>query len=366
MHLGHRGPGPTPVRVGWSALLFLSLLTSCASPESRPQSAVPDDAGSARDWPSASTPPPVPPVVIEDGVTFDEALTLTRRQNPRLAAVRRTLGVSEAQQLTASQWSYNPVLSGGIEGATPFEQGQGAVAVGLSQQFEIAGQRGWRQAVAVSNVERTRAEIADAERVVTVEAASAFFEALSLGERVTLVERNLEVAQKLLDAAEARFAAKQVPELDVNLVRLEFRRVQNDLALANASRRGALMRLGTLLGLSAPPPRVVGTLGLSTQPQVARGDHDAQEGGRGSPTRWLPPALIRRTSGASEVLPAGRWGTWRFSSPAVGPLPSRRGAARAERGGSRDDRRPPAARAHGCSRSIECAQAEDTTCPGCC
>ena len=205
-----------------------------------------------RDGPAESDKPPEshgPPVNLEDGLTLEEALRLAMAQNPGLEAVRREMELARAQRLTAGQRPYNPELFGGVDRAFPLTGTEDSVVGGgISQVFEIGGQRGYRISVAEANIERTQATVSDAERLVRADVATAFFENLMLDERTRLAIENVEIAENLLEAAQARFEAKQIPEVDLNLVRLQHQRTKNESALVAARRRAARLRLAALLG----------------------------------------------------------------------------------------------------------------------
>ncbi|MBL4845872.1 MAG: TolC family protein [Planctomycetes bacterium] len=180
---------------------------------------------------------------------MSEALALARAHNPRLLAARTGLGVSEAKRITADQWPYNPVLSAEIARSLPFEsQGDALYQVGLSQTFQTGGQRGHQVAVADANIGRAAAVVANTERLVQAAVATAFFEYLSLQERERLVQRNLDIAGGLLTAAEARYRAKQIPEVELNLVRLDQRRALNARTRVSIRQRASLVRIAALLG----------------------------------------------------------------------------------------------------------------------
>ncbi len=263
--------------------------------------------GSAR--PLSEAPPPpvaraadasVPRVEIrrEDGITLEEAIRLAMEQNPRLLAVRGAVLLAEAQRLTASQWPFNPALTVEGDRALPWsEQGDNSLGLGVSQEFEVGGQRRRRSAVAAANVERVQASVADEERLLKAEVANAFYEVLALEGQRTLALENVEIAGKLLAAAAARFEAKQIAEVDLNLVRLQTDQARNESARTDARARTARLRLAALMGEPAGAELVFkGTLGVAPleiepdqavrlaighRPDVAARRHAVREAERG-------------------------------------------------------------------------------------
>ncbi len=225
----------------WLLLSQMVWIASCA--------ATPTPADS-EPWPAApatKTPPPPDAVDRSNGLSLEEAIAVAMAQNPRLVTVRRQLGVAGAERVTARQYPFNPVLS--VEGDRSFgSSGDYTAELGISQEFEIGGQRGRRVDVATANYQRTRAEIANAERIVRAEVASSFLRNLFLDALVSLADRNVQIARDVLAAAEARFQAKQIPGSNVNLVRIQYQQTRNARERAGARRRAARLRMATLLG----------------------------------------------------------------------------------------------------------------------
>ncbi len=226
--------------------LVLLLMTGCAAerrivePSSSPLAPMPKSPASVSEAPSEP---------FADGLSLDKTLELAAKNNPHLRSVRREMGLAGAERITAGQWSANPVLSSEIARATPLGRaGDSRLRVGLSQEFEIAGQRGRRIGVAEANLDRTRAAIADAERLLRAEATALFGENLMLDERADLTARNVGITEQMLAAAQARFDAQQIPETDLNLVRLQHQQAKNENARTISRRRAARLRLAALLG----------------------------------------------------------------------------------------------------------------------
>lgn len=212
---------------------------------------------------AADAPAPRPEIRREDGIALEEAIQLAMEQNPRLLTVRRGLQLGEAQRLTAAQWPFNPVLT--LEGnrALPWtEPDDNNLGVGVSQEFEVGGQRRRRSAVAAANLESVHASIANEERLLKTEVASAFYEVLALDAQKALAGENVEIAGNLLAAASARFDAKQIAEVDLNLVRLQTEQAHNESARIDARGRTARLKLAALIGEPAGAElSFTGTLG---------------------------------------------------------------------------------------------------------
>lgn len=201
----------------------------------------------------AAEPPQKRPVlsgIPADGLSLEQALVLAMANNPRLATVRRELALASSQRLTARQYPHNPSLSMGVDRTVPPWRSGGdlAVRLGISQEIEVGGQRSRRIGVAQENLQRVAAEIVDAERLLRRNVTVLFFENLMIDQLVSLAERSTEVARKLRDVAQARFTAKQIPEIEVDLVRLQYQRARNAHDRMVARRRVTRLGLAALLG----------------------------------------------------------------------------------------------------------------------
>lgn len=193
-------------------------------------------------------PAPVPqPVAVSwaDGLSLDEALTLALRNNAALQAVRTQQDRASAQRAIAQQWTYNPEIEGEASRAGSEEQ---RYKVGLSQTFEIAGQRGLRIRAAEESERQTRASIAAAERELRSRVMVGFAQALFDQQQLAIARNNLDLATKLLEAAQARFQARQIPQVEVNLVKLQQQRTLTETLARETAARTSKAQLARLIG----------------------------------------------------------------------------------------------------------------------
>jgi cobalt-zinc-cadmium efflux system outer membrane protein len=129
-----------------------------------------------------------------------------------------------------------------------------AASAGLSQVFELAGQRRARIAGAEAEIERARAARDDALRRLLHAVGHAFYRGLHAGEQLGVATRSEELAAEVASIAERRHRAEDVPILDVNLSRAALARARGERQAAEAERVSALGELRILLGLEASEP----------------------------------------------------------------------------------------------------------------
>ncbi|HWR58719.1 MAG TPA: TolC family protein, partial [Thermodesulfovibrionales bacterium] len=124
----------------------------------------------------------------------------------------------------------------------------------LSQEIEIAGQRGARIEFAEKELARVRSEINDRERVLISEVRDAFTMTLALKKKRNLAQEIVGLSEDFLGYTKIKFEAGDVSGLDVNLSEVELSKAKKGLLLAEREYRESLLYLQGLLGLSPDVP----------------------------------------------------------------------------------------------------------------
>ncbi len=177
-------------------------------------------------------------------MSFQAAIDLAIAQNPEVAAVRRGRAVREAEVRAAGQWA-NPEFSAEITRDVP----HGDLSIGYP--IDLGGTRSKRVAVA-----RKGAALADIDEKAALASLRrnvrlAFYGLVAADEQLALADSVLKVAERVRDAAQARFEEGAAPRLDEMQANLGVGRAQADLALARSNRRAAQADLNALL--NRPP-----------------------------------------------------------------------------------------------------------------
>lgn len=182
-------------------------------------------------------------------------------QNGDLKALRREKGVREAGRVRAGLLP-NPTLdleagSGALTGSSS----ENSLAISLSQEFSLAGRREKRLTVAERELEIYAWQLADRERLLRDDVKGAFLDALLAGERLALADRSIALNRQLLEVAKERLAAGDIPELEMNLVRVELARSEGARIEAARGVLQSRARLWALMGLpSGQEPAISGNL----------------------------------------------------------------------------------------------------------
>lgn len=169
------------------------------------------------------------------------ALELAQTDNLELKAARQQRAIAIAGIQIAKQY-LNPNITFGITRDAPHE----SLAVG--QSFEIGGQRNKRIAVAKEEQKSTDIDIAALERSIRHRTRDAFFRVVAARSQSEQAKSALELATKLKDAAQQRFDAGDVAQLDVMAADVEQARAQAEFETISQEVRSAEALLNALLG----------------------------------------------------------------------------------------------------------------------
>jgi cobalt-zinc-cadmium efflux system outer membrane protein len=203
-------------------------------------------------------------------LTLPEALARAQEHNPELLAARQELEIARGRLVRAQYPNqFNPEF-GGAAARRHFANGPGGSTdfdLTLSQELEVAGQRGKRIEEATQNLAKGTQQVKDAERLTLAQVKEAFYRALSLNRRLQLF-RNLEdLNRRLRDIAASRFQAGDVPKMDVNVAAIRLGQARKDTIVAARDYRNALQEVERLVGVE-PVGQITPIGQLSVTPQT--------------------------------------------------------------------------------------------------
>lgn len=181
-------------------------------------------------------------------LTVEEAVARARRSNVLLRSTATGIASAQASLERSRFWvPQDPFFSGGLL-QTP-QTGFGPnYGLSLSQEFEVAGQRKRRMAVAEASVQRAQWEQRAAELNLAAAVTIAFNDALVAAERVALAERGAEAVRDFIDrAAEMDGLSAGAARMDRNQLAIQEARMRRDLASARRARETDMDYLRYLL-----------------------------------------------------------------------------------------------------------------------
>jgi cobalt-zinc-cadmium efflux system outer membrane protein len=188
-------------------------------------------------------------------MTLDEAVATALQNNPEVQSVRLEEGAAQGRLDQAGLFlRSNPVIEGSVSRKDTLPEGGEKVknyGLQLSQEFELAGQRGLRVDAARSGREKTLQDIRDKERVLMAEVKDAFVRALAAQQKIALTGEAVKLQEELVSSAAIKFQTGDISALEQNLADVELGKARRDLMLAERERREALLGLQELIGIKS-------------------------------------------------------------------------------------------------------------------
>jgi len=185
-------------------------------------------------------------------MTVVEAVETALKNNPDVQAVRLEKDVAKGRLDQAGLWlRSNPVVEGSLSRKDTVPGGGETVTnytLSLSQEFEIAGQRGLRVDVARSGMDKAAQDIRDRERVLITEVKDSFAKALAAKRKVELTDEAVRLQEQLVSSAMVKLQAGEISQLEQNLADVELGKARRERLLAEKEQREALLNLQALLG----------------------------------------------------------------------------------------------------------------------
>src|SRR5258706_1453490 len=208
-------------------------------------------------WPATVLGQPQP---VPSPLTFESALQLAGSRNLAVEADRRQRSIREAAIRTARQIP-NPDLSSEVSRDVQHQ------TVNLDFPREIGGKRTRRVNLAQEELTLAELDLQAELRSVRRQVREGFYSLVAADERVRLAELELDIARRLLDAAQARFDTGAAPRLEVLQAELGVTRAETDLDLARSLRLSAQATLNGIVNL--PPAQALATAGNMSEHTAA-------------------------------------------------------------------------------------------------
>ncbi len=210
-------------------------------------------------------------------VDLDTAIQLALTHNHSLKATRTQILQNQAQETTANlrpnptfaaDSQFVPIFSPQDFSGTNIDQVQ-QFDVGLSYLFERGHKRQRRLRAAQDATSVTRAQVADAERTLTLNVSQQFISVLLAESTLQLALEDLKAFQQTVDISEAQFKAGYIGEGDYLKIKIQLLQFQTDVSSAKLAKVQALVGLRELLGYDAVPEHFDVAGDLTYQPLKA-------------------------------------------------------------------------------------------------
>jgi cobalt-zinc-cadmium efflux system outer membrane protein len=193
----------------------------------------------------------MPASAAERLFTLQEAVDYSLLHNGDLNAFREETGIRAAAKTKAGLYP-NPLFE--MEGSTGELSGspsENRISIGISQEFPTMGKREKRVQVAEKESEAYALRISDRARILKGEVRTAYEAVIWAGMKVDLAAQAVTLNHQLLEITKQRLDAGDIPELDVNLARVESARSEGKKVEAEQGLFQARAKLLAIMGL--PP-----------------------------------------------------------------------------------------------------------------
>jgi cobalt-zinc-cadmium efflux system outer membrane protein len=182
-------------------------------------------------------------------LSLPQILDYSLQHNGDLKSFREEKGIRDAAKVRAGLLP-NPTLD--VEartGALTGSNDEQSLSVGISQEFSLTGKREKRLTIAERELDMYRWQLADRERVIRDEVKIAFYDAILAHSRTDLADRVIDLNRQLLHVTSERLAAGDIPELEMNLVKVELARSEGSRIDAAKTLHQSQAKLLTFMGL---------------------------------------------------------------------------------------------------------------------
>ena len=184
-------------------------------------------------------------------LSLGEARARALQANPELLASRLDTAIARGALRQAGILRFNP--SADVLGTTTGNE----VEAGISQEIEIFGQRGVRQAVGRAGLESAVARVANTTRLTIGTVDRTFYRLVSATQRTDLAREVLALNERLADVAQKQLNEGEISRLDYNLAVVELGRARARTLATGREHEQATIELGRLTGIPRAPIRPV-------------------------------------------------------------------------------------------------------------
>ncbi len=202
-------------------------------------------------------------------LSLDEALRTAFHGSPQLLTWGAEVRETEGRLKGAGTLPYNPVVEVEAAQRSTLEGAGTDFTLGVTQELEVAGQRGRRLDAAKAELKAAEARFSQGRRMLAAEVSLAFFEALRAREILEISRLDMELARTLQDAAQRRLEAGSSTQLELNLATAELGRAEERYFLAQGAYGETRAVLAEVTGLDpGAPPEPSGDLEETTAPAL--------------------------------------------------------------------------------------------------
>jgi cobalt-zinc-cadmium efflux system outer membrane protein len=258
--------------------------------------------------------------------SINEITTLAMKHSAELAALEKDASAQQSLAFQAGIFS-NPTLE--IQGATGSLTGSPddrSLSIGINQELPLNNKLHLRREAGQFQAEALQRQRDNAARLLKDEIATLALDYLLASRRQELSAEQLKLNRELVAIAEERFKAGDIPELELNLARVELVRAETRLLETEREKTPLSIRIASLTGLNESD------IQLSEEQTTPKLSQNAQELARQALasrpdllalTREREKAAVEARLAEAEALPnltAGVFVQWQRGLTEVGGM----------------------------------------------
>jgi outer membrane protein, heavy metal efflux system len=182
--------------------------------------------------------------------SINELSALALKQNAELAALEKEAAAKHSLAIQAGAYS-NPTLE--LQGATGGLTGSPddrSLSIGVNQELPLNNKLHLRREAGQREAEAARQQRDNAARLLRDEITTLALDCLLASKRQELAAELLKLNRELVAIAEERFKAGDIPELELNLARVELVRAEARLLEAGREASPLKIKIASLTGLN--------------------------------------------------------------------------------------------------------------------
>ena len=215
--------------------------------------------------PAGPVPIPVTPANAPAHITLEEAIRLALQHNHALQAVRSTILISQADEITANlrpnptiQWDsqFFPLFHPD-QFNSDYLANQAQFDLGIGYLFERGKKRQHRLRAAKDATAVVRSQASDSERQLAFNVAQQFIAALLAESVLDFAQKDLDGFQHTVSISESRLKVGDMSEGDFLKIKLQLLQFQTDVSAAQLAKVQALAALRQFLGFDSVPDNYV-------------------------------------------------------------------------------------------------------------
>ncbi len=181
--------------------------------------------------------------------SINEIVSLALKHNAELAALEKEVSAKQSLAVQAGIIS-NPTLElQGITGSLTGNPGERSVSIGVNQEFSLNGKLRLRREAMQREAEIVQRQWDNTVRLLKDEAATLALELILADRRSELAAGQVALNQELVRISDERFKAGDIPELELNLARVELARAESRLLEVERERIPLRIKIASLTGL---------------------------------------------------------------------------------------------------------------------